>query len=328
MNIIESYLYQLQANAEYFAVLALVFLAAAILAGGGFFLLMRQQLLSRRLASMIHPETASRRPETPRLLEQEGTGLLTRISEPLSKLHQPKEEAEIRKNRLKLIQAGLRTKKAHRYFLATKAFFPIFLAGAYLFQTSFYKFTTTEISICLLLFAAGFYLPDLFLRHLTAKRQEGMRKALPEALDLMVVCTEAGLGLDMTFKRVGDEIKDINKDLSDEFHLTNLEIRAGKIRVDSFRNMALRTGIPEISNLMTMLIQTSRFGTSVADALRVHAESMRTKRQQTAEEKAAKMAVKIVFPLIVFILPALFIVLVGPAGLQIMKTLLPALGGG
>jgi tight adherence protein C len=328
MNILYSYFYQFQENAGYLAVLTLVFLAASILAGGAFFLIMRQQLLSRRMASMINPETSPQHMKGPRLLEQEETGVLAKISKPLSKLHQPKEEAEIRNTRLKLLRAGLRTKRAYRYFLAAKAFFPFLLAGGYLLQSSFYKLTLNEIAVGLLLFAAGFYLPELILRHLTVKRQEGMRKALPEALDLMVVCTEAGMGLDITFKRVGDELKPMNKDLSDEFHLTNLEIRAGKPRIDSFRNMAWRTGLPEISNLMTMLIQTSRFGTSVADALRVHAESMRTRRQQAAEEKAAKMAVKIIFPLIVFILPALFIVLVGPAGISIMKTLLPAMGGG
>jgi tight adherence protein C len=328
MNILHSYFYQFQANAGYLAALVLIFLAVFVLTGGAFLIIMRRQLLNNRMASIISPDTSPQNPEKPRLIELEETGILAKISKPLSRLHQPKEEEEIRKTRLKLIRAGLRTRRAYRYYLAAKAFFPILLAGIYLFQSSLYKLTLNELSIGLLLFAAGFYFPDLILRHLIAKRQEGMRKALPEALDLMVVCTEAGLGLDISFKRVGDEMKPINKDLSDEFHLTNLEIRAGKPRIDSFRNMAWRTGLSEISNLMTMLIQTSRFGTSVADALRVHAESMRIKRQQEAEEIAAKMAVKIVFPLIIFILPALFIVLVGPAGISIMKTLFPALSGG
>jgi tight adherence protein C len=254
--------------------------------------------------------------------------VLAKIGKSLSELHQPTEETEIRKIRLKLIQAGLRSKKAYRSYLASKAFSPLFLAGAYLLKTSFYQFSTKSVSVCLLLFAAGFYLPDLVVRHLTEKRQDGMRKALPEALDLMVVCVESGLGLDLTFKRVGDELKEINTPLSEEFHLTNLEIRAGKTRAESFKNMGRRTGIPEISNLMTMLIQTSRFGTGIANALRVHADAMRIKRRQSAEEKAAKAAVKITIPLILFILPALLIVLVGPAGLSLMKTVFPAMSGG
>jgi tight adherence protein C len=325
MNTIYNLFYQMQPNAEYLAVLTLVFLAVFILAGGTFFFIMRTHLLSQRMSRVLNPASKPKLTPRPRLFEQEQTGVLAKISKPLSNLHQPQEETEIRKIRLKLIQAGLRSKRAYRYFLASKTFSPLFLASAYLFNSSFYKITTNSITICLLLFAVGFYLPDLFIRNLTERRRDGMRKALPEALDLMVVCVESGLGLDMTFKRVGEELKEINKALSDEFHLTNLEVKAGKSRDEAFKNMAMRTGIPEISNLMTMLIQTSRFGTSVADALRVHSDAMRTKRRQTAEEKAAKASVKITIPMILFILPSLFIVLIGPACLKVVKTLFPVM---
>jgi len=148
---------------------------------------------------------------------------------------------------------------------------------------------------------------------------------LPDALDLMVVCVEAGLGLDMTFKRVGDEIQSLSQDLSDEFYLTVREIRAGRNREECFRNMAVRTGVAEVGNLMTVLNQTNRFGTSLAKALRVHADSLRVKRRQIAEERAAKASVKLVFPLVVFVFPAMFIVLAGPAVIRIFKVLLPAL---
>ena len=144
----------------------------------------------------------------------------------------------------------------------------------------------------------------------------------------MVVCVEAGLGLDMTFKRVGEEIRSISKELSDEFLLTNLEVRAGQSRQDSFKNMALRTGVPEINQLMSMLNQTNRFGTSLATALRVHSDAMRVKRRQTAEEIAAKAAIKLLFPLVFFIFPALFVVLLGPGVIQIFRVLLPAMQGG
>ena len=151
---------------------------------------------------------------------------------------------------------------------------------------------------------------------------------LPDALDLMVVCVESGLGIDMTFKRVGDEMRPLCKDLSEEFTLTNLEVRAGISREDAFKNMNLRIGLSEVNSLMTILTQTSRFGTSLATALRVHADSMRIKRRQMAEEQAAKSAVKLIFPLVLFIFPAIFVVLIGPGAIQIIKYLLPALGGG
>jgi tight adherence protein C len=131
----------------------------------------------------------------------------------------------------------------------------------------------------------------------------------------------------MTFKRVGDEIRPLSKDLSDEFALTTLEIRAGKSRDEAFRNMALRCNVPEVGNLMTVLSQTSRFGTSLATALRVHADAMRVKRRQIAEEKAAKSTVKIVFPLVLFIFPAIFVILIGPGAIRIIKVLFPILSG-
>ena len=133
----------------------------------------------------------------------------------------------------------------------------------------------------------------------------------------MVICVQSGLGLDMTFKRVGDEIRPLSKDLSDEFHLTNLEISAGNPRDESLKNMAVRTGVAEISNLLNILIQAGRFGTSVASALAVHTEDMRTRRGLMAEEKAAKAAVLMLLPLLGFIFPALFIILIGPAGIKI-----------
>jgi tight adherence protein C len=151
---------------------------------------------------------------------------------------------------------------------------------------------------------------------------------LPDALDLMVICVQAGLGLDLTFKRVGEEVRPLSKDLSDEFHLTNLEISAGNSRDESLKNMALRTGVPEIRNLLNILSQAGRFGTSVASALVVHTEDMRKKRSMIAEEKAAKAAVLMLLPLLVFIFPALMIVLLGPAGIKIATLLLPVMGGG
>jgi tight adherence protein C len=148
-------------------------------------------------------------------------------------------------------------------------------------------------------------------------------EGFPDALDLLVVCVEAGMGLDAAIKRVGEEMKLSNKILSDELNLLNLEFRAGKPRQSALRNLAIRTGLEEMSNFVTLLIQTDRFGTSVARALRVHSESMRTRRYQKAEETATKLPVKLVFPLILFILPTLFITILGPAAIKIIRVLIP-----
>jgi len=190
----------------------------------------------------------------------------------------------------------------------------------------FYRFTPDMIPVFIIMAALGYFLPNLWVWLMFKARQERIFKGLPDALDLMVVCVESGLCLDMTFKRVGEEIHSICKDLSDEFNLTNLEVRAGKSRDEAFKNMALRTNVPEVHNLMTVLTQTSRFGTSLATALRVHADAMRIKRRQFAEETAAKSTVKLVFPLVLFIFPAIFVVLIGPGAIRIIKTLFPVMG--
>ncbi|PLX81421.1 MAG: hypothetical protein C0614_06555 [Desulfuromonas sp.] len=213
-------------------------------------------------------------------------------------------------------------------YLAMKIILPIAFVSFYMVTLFVYKLEAEAVLSIIFLLIFGFFIPNLWVYLMTKARQERIFKGLPDALDLMVVCVESGLGLDMTFQRVGDEIRPICKDISDEFILTNLEVRAGKQRDEAFRNMTLRTGNPEINNLMTVLNQTSRFGTSLAKALRVHADAMRVKRRQIAEETAAKAAVKLVFPLVLFIFPAIFVVLIGPGAIKIVKYLIPALSGG
>ena len=191
----------------------------------------------------------------------------------------------------------------------------------------FFRLTPEILVICLVLAALGYLLPGLFLKMLIQSRQKRISRALPDALDLMVICVEAGLGLDMTFKRVGDEIRPISPDLSNEFYMVNREVRAGRPRTESFKNLGLRTGVDEVQNLMALLTQTSRFGTSMAKALRVHANAMRVKRRQLAEERAGKAAVKLTLPLIFCIFPAIMVVLAGPAALRIMSSIMPSMGG-
>jgi tight adherence protein C len=327
MNTLLNYYYVVLGNFSYFGILALVFMAATTAVFGLLILFSRNSAGSARLSRLM-PSTEESPARKPRLLEEAPKDFVAKFARPLHEIVVPKEGATKKSTRLKLIRAGLRSERAFHIFLAVKVLLAILFPASYLATRVFFSFDPQGlILIACLLPIAGYYLPNLYIWLLTKDRQEGIVKALPEALDLMVVCVESGLGLDMTFKRVGDEILLINKNLSEEFRLTNLEIRAGRSRDDGFKDMALRIGVPEVHNLMTVLSQTSRFGTSLAKALRVHADAMRVKRRQRAEEQAAKSTVKLVFPLVVFIFPAIFVVLVGPAAVQIAKVLLPSLSG-
>jgi len=165
----------------------------------------------------------------------------------------------------------------------------------------------------------GWLVPMLHLRRRIAWRQSEIRRALPDALDLLVVCVEAGLGLNQALVRVAQEIKHVSAVVGDDLGMVTLEIRAGAARHDALRNLGDRTGVAEVRSLAAMLIQTDRFGTSVGQALRVHAETLRTQRRQRAEEAAAKTSVKLIFPLVLFIFPAIFVVVLGPAVIQVFQ---------
>jgi tight adherence protein C len=316
----------LSGDAGYYVFLTLIFLAVASVTAAIALISWRPRAIGDRLNRLLTAPGAVIRGR-PKLVQEESTGLVARITKPLHKLSVPSEEATTKKVRLKLIQAGYRSNQAYRTFLAAKTAGTVLLPGIYLLREVFVSLTPQSVMIAVALAALGYLLPDVVVSHLRQKRQERVFKGVPDALDMMVVCVEAGLALDMTFKRVGEEIRSLSKDLSDEFLLTNLEVRAGKQRDEALRNMALRTGVPEVQNLTTVLIQTNRFGTSLAQALRVHSESMRTKRRQMAEEIAAKASVKLLLPLVLFIFPTIFVVLLGPAVIQIARNLLPVLGG-
>lgn len=310
-------------------ILLLVFLTVVLLVATVYFLLIGGRSASKRLAKLTGDMDEQETPAGERLIEKERHGgLFGKVTTSAGKVAAPRHEEGRRRLRQKLVQAGFHSRQAVTNYIALKAILAILFPGAYMFWNLFYKFTPETTAIMLLLGLAGFFLPSIVLHHMTQKRQQGILMALPDALDLMVICVEAGLGLDMTFKRVGDEMLSLNKDLSEEFYMVNREIRAGANREDSFKHMAWRTGVPEVHNLMTILTQTSKFGTSVARALRVHADAMRVKRRQVAEEQAAKSAVKLVFPLVMFIFPTIIVVLAGPAAIRIIRVLLPAFGGG
>jgi tight adherence protein C len=168
----------------------------------------------------------------------------------------------------------------------------------------------------------GFFIPRFFLKRTIKERQTRIRLGMPDALDLTVICVEAGLSLDQAMMRVGEDLKHAHPELSDEFYLMNLELRAGKPRAEALRNLYNRTGVDDIKALVTTLVQTDRFGTSIAQALRVHSDSLRTERRQRAEEQAAKTTIKMVPPLVVFVLPSIIIVTLGPAIIQLYRTLI------
>ena len=244
----------------------------------------------------------------------------------LGKLIKPKREEKVSQLGKTFLRAGYRGGKAPIFFYGMKAFLAILLAISFIVYKLFILKTMTSLHTMLfaVLFALiGYYLPSLWLWIRIQRRKEKIQKGLPDALDLMVVCVEAGTGLDAAINRVGEEMKLTNDVLSEEFRILNLELRAGKQRRDALKNLALRTDLEDVSSLVTLLIQTDRFGTSVGQALRVHSDSMRTKRYQRAEEIAQKIPVKLIFPLILFIFPALLVVVLGPAVIQIFRALIP-----
>ena len=243
----------------------------------------------------------------------------------------PKGEGELSHLRKTFFKAGYRGENAPIIFFGIKTLMAILLAIGFSLVKLFILVTMAPLPTMffIILFAlVGFYLPNLWIQIRISSRREKIQKGLPDALDLMVVCVEAGLGLDAAINRVGEEMKFSNKVLSEEFKILNLELRAGKQRRDALRDLASRTDLEDLNSLTTMLIQTEKFGTSIGQALRVHADSMRTKRYQRAEEIAQKMPVKLIFPLILFIFPSLLIVILGPAFISIMRSLMPIFGRG
>ena len=181
------------------------------------------------------------------------------------------------------------------------------------------------VFVPLLAAVVGYLLPELWLMWRVQARQHRLRLGLPDALDMLVICVEAGLGLDQAIMRVAQELSITHPQLSEELQLVNMEMRVGKTRLEAMRELARRTGVEDIKALVAMLIQTERFGTSIAQSLRVHSDDLRMKRRQRAEEMSAKTTVKMVPPLVFFIFPALMVVILGPAVIMLMRQFLPAL---
>jgi tight adherence protein C len=231
----------------------------------------------------------------------------------------PKSPKEMGSLRLRLVQSGYRGEDALTIFFGIRVAFALLLFA--LFATSIIR--RPNIGIAMGAFGLGYILPGMVLARLAKRRAHKIRLSLADALDLLVVSVEAGLGLDQAMTRVGTELAFAYPELSDELRMINLELRAGKPRAEALRNLADRTGVDDLSSLVTMLIQTDKFGTSVAQSLRVYSETLRTKRRQRAEEAAAKTGVKMVFPLVTCIFPAIWVVTIGPAAIRFVKVLFP-----
>lgn len=244
-----------------------------------------------------------------------------RIVDTLKKLGNavPKSPSEMSTLRLRMVHAGYRRNDAIILFLGVRAgcalaVFAV-LAAPFLVRTS--------IPLALLGAGLGYVVPGMALARLAKRRQHRIRLATPDALDLLVVSVEAGLGLDQAIQRVSDELSSVHPELSNDLRLINLEMRAGKPRAEALHNLAARTGVDDLISLVAILVQTDKFGTSVAQALRVYSDVLRTKRRQRAEEAAAKTAVKMVFPLVICIFPAIWIVTIGPAAIKFMEVIGP-----
>ena len=256
-------------------------------------------------------------------VEEKKPGVQERLEQALSPLAKalPTSPAELSRMRLLLVQAGLREPRHATIYFGSRV---ALLAVAVIAVVSTNLFVVDPM-FAVGIVGLGYVLPGMILRRRVKARQMAIRLGLPDALDLAVICVEAGLGLDQALQRIGEELRHVHKDLSEEFGLVNLEMRAGKPRAEALRNLAVRTGVDDMRALVAVLIQTDRFGTSIATALRVHSDALRTERRQRAEEAAAKTTIKMVPVLVFFIFPSMFFVSLGPAAIQLIRNLMPAL---
>lgn len=248
---------------------------------------------------------------------------LKKAIEDLGKFGQPQSESEQSELKIRLANAGFRSETAPGVYLGLRfaclALFFLIAVFGYLIPQGM---NGTTIKWTVFLTCIGFFTPTYVLKFLAKRRQEEIFLTLPDALDLLVVCVESGLGLDAAMRKVNEEMTDHAKVLCEELSLANFQLQMGRPRREVLHDLGVRTGVDDVKSLAAILIQADRFGSSIAQALRVQSDSMRIKRRQMAEEKAAKTAVQLIFPLVLFIFPGIFVVLVGPAAIQIMDQLI------
>lgn len=255
---------------------------------------------------------------------------IIKLTGPFAKLTLPAEGWEKSRLRIRFMNAGYRASSAPILFFSAKTLLTFILPALFLLFVwlgGVKLEAPTLILLVLVIASLGYVMPNAWLEQRIAHRRREIFESFPDALDLMTVCVEAGLGLDAALTRVGEEMQLRSSQLAEELHLVSLELRAGSTRERALRNLALRTGVEEVDALVAMLVQADRFGTTIADSLRVHSDSLRTKRRLRAEEAAAKIPVKLLFPLIFCIFPSMLLVLLGPAFISIYRVLLPTMSG-
>ncbi len=288
------------------------------------FISRRNNRLEERLGSYLNPHQGES--ETGAKKSDKLEGLMDRVSGLAGALGRKKESEQARL-KVRLTNAGFRSDKAVAAFLGIK-FLAMIVLGIAVFvivmpqdKVTFAKWSGMSAKLIYIVGAAatGMFLPELILSYLVAKRKEAIFLTLPDALDLMVVCVESGLGLDQAMRRVAEEMRESAPILAEEMNLVNYHLQVGKPKREALHDLGVRTGVDDVRSLVAILIQADRFGSSVAQALRVQSDSMRIRRRQLAEERAAKTAVQLIFPLVLFIFPGVFVVLVGPAAIQIQE---------
>lgn len=280
----------------------------------------KQSRATERLAEMRDPFRRNREPEG---AAANMGRMLEKAAPALSQALQPKTELEASDLKIRLANAGFQSPTASSMYLAIK--FVMLIVGAAIgagYGLTFYGFKQNGLAAIVIAAGLAFYLPELALVILKKGRQEKIFMSLPDALDLLVVCVEAGLGLDAAMRRVSEELADSAKELCSEFDKCNFQLQIGRPRREVLHELGVRTGVDDLKALAAILIQADKFGSSIAQALRVQSDSMRTKRRQLAEERAQQSAVKMIFPLVLFIFPGIFVVLVGPAAVNMYRQLL------
>jgi tight adherence protein C len=283
-----------------------------------------------RLEELRNPQSRRRDAQGAPVVKKSATmsRMLSKAS-PMAKPLQPKSDAEVGKLKCRLMEAGFRMETAVGIFLGLKfigLIIGLTLSGATALLTASYS--QSALIYAVVASAAMFYLPDAIVWLITRSRKNAIFFGLPDVLDLLVVCVEAGLGLDQAMRKVSEEMKKSARLVAEEFALCNFQLQMGRARNEVLQDLGNRTGVDDLRSLAAILIQADKFGSSIAQALRVQSDSMRTRRRQLAEEKAAKTAVKLIFPLVIFIFPAIFVVLVGPAAITIVNEMFPMMNGG
>ena len=310
--------------------LAMIFLSVVGLVLGIGLWSNRDDVLGRRLDQLgSHIAT----PGSAEGENHEWRAKVTKIAVPIAWLSKPKEGWESSNFRVRFMRAGLRGPGWPVIFFGVKTLSTLALPGLFLLYHSIVDRSstanTTGMMLALLSLAAlGYYFPNLVLMMMIRARQREVQEALPDAVDVMRICVEAGLGLDAAMTRAGEEMDLTSKALADELKLVALDLRVGSTRERALQNFALRTGVDDVATFVTVMIQSEHFGTNVAESLRVLSDTMREHRKVYAEERAAKIPLKLLFPLVFLIFPSLFVVLLAPAVLGIYRVLLPTITGG